>query len=381
MPPTTRSMAKTNSTGANTDVFRSFNFSIPLFSGESDKVKWFINQVKDLRKINGWPDEVALMFLKSRLAGSAQEWFSTSPSCHNADFEKACTYLDNFFSESSAPAANVLAFQQIQLIPGETIKNLAHRVEKLAVKTYDTITDSKAMNQVKSLQFLNALPIDIREKLMLQEESDFGKLVEIAHKISVAHQGLGTLCTNFAAITQSQCSGGVSSVNVETYKRHVDEYAQQTPLICPYCGSGHLMKDCVEFRSVVRPQGENQYLNRLNVQNDFTAEAFATRGAEFGKGPPFCMFCQKRGHSMANCWEYQASLRCTHSSEQVGGEIPFRNTFNSPRNSGVGFRSRGTARGAAYRGVRQQWGSDRNGRGTSFSDSDRHEPLNFQRDR
>ena len=218
-------------------------------------------------------------------------------------------------------------------------------------------------------------------QIVLQDETDFEKLVEIAHRISMAYQSFGALCTNSVTVTQGKSSGEVGCLNVGTLNPRTDDCVRQNHLVCPYCGTDHLMKDCPEFRATICSQGENQYLNRLNLQSDFIPEATPPRDTDGRNGPPFCIFCQRRGHSMANCWVYQESVRGTRSPEQLGGETSFRNTHNSPQNSRFGFYPRRSVYNSADQGVRQQFVSDGNNRRTSSRDSGRQHPLNFRRDR
>lgn len=239
------------------EASKSYNIHIASFNGEAEKVKWFCDQLKELKSLNQWSDEVALLFLKSKLCGSAQEWFSLSPSCKNIKtFDEACKKLIDFFSERDTPTTNLLALQNIHLLPGETVRNLAFRIETMTSKTYPLVSDPAVLNQIMSVQLLNALPMSIQEKLMLDDDSDFKKLVEKAHKIALRSQNLKLLEANTITASTSTLVAN-DQQNMLALQSKIEQLTiklNENQTKCQFCGSNHLTVNCQAFKNSIMEQ-------------------------------------------------------------------------------------------------------------------------------
>lgn len=279
------------------------NLNIDTFSGDPDKVEWFLDQVKDLSKINKWSDEISLLYLKSKLSGSAQEWFASSPSCRKITFPLACTKLKEFFSSESIPTSKMFTLQNIKLLPGETIRNLGHRVETLTNQTYPEVKDKEAIEQIQKLHLLNALPANLREKLMLDDTADFQKLINQASKLSLLQQDMS-----------------INSLQTQSIPAQT----------CGFCSGNHLMKNCPEFLQSISALNANA----TSKESEFICSQLAappeTRVVDFGSLP--CLFCHRLGHSMSQCYKYMATFNNPQRSfNDYRGGAAWRAQFNNFR--------------------------------------------------
>lgn len=275
MPPVTRSQSKEHTFLLN--MATQYNFQIPLFDGNSETVHPFCTQVQEMAKVNKWDDEVSLLFFKSKLTGAAQKYFFSSPSCKNcATLVDACKTLTDFFSSPVSTSTNMLAFQNIKLMPGETIKNLVNRIEILAHQAYPTISDQPTMDSLKRMQLLNALPNNIRERLWDYEELSFALLTEKAIKLTTADQNRQV---NFVANTSEEKDNiHVLTEMVSKLQVTVDKLSSS----CPLCNKNHKLESCPSFFQP--PRVPEPTLPQMH--------------------PPIvtCRYCYKRGHSIQECW-------------------------------------------------------------------------------
>lgn len=57
---------------------KSFSCDINPFSGEAELLSFFFSQVQDLKNLNGWSDDHALIYTKSKLIGQALQFYINS---------------------------------------------------------------------------------------------------------------------------------------------------------------------------------------------------------------------------------------------------------------------------------------------------------------
>lgn len=260
------------------------NINLPEFSGENHKTLWFVNQIKELAEINLWDDKTALFFLKSRLTGAALQFFQNDPECQIiTKLNDACQKIINFFSIEESPASELVKFQGITLTPGESIKNLAYRINLAAHKAYKFINDQVALDKIKAMQFISALPLSIREKILLEGEKDYQSMVAKAQHIQTIQESLVNPSNPFiAAHTQIKLppvqsdSDQISKLSqkVETLQISLNEIVNK----CPLCWENHPLIKC-------------QFMNQISSQSTTLSSG--------------CTFCGKQNHSRQNCYRLQ----------------------------------------------------------------------------
>lgn len=265
------------------------NVNIQNYSGD-DSPEWFLDQISELKRLNNWSDEIALLFLKSKLIGNAKAYFQNCPDLKNASYSTAVKNLTNFFASESNPTTSLIMLNNLTLLPGETIKNLSHRLDTLVAKTYSTVTDAKALNQIKSVQLLNALPVKLKEKLILEPLTDYKALVNKAHDIATAEQAMKQ-----AEVHNIMNVAPISDINsIRDQLRLLSNEVTILKSTCSFCNEAHSLAQCQQFKLSLNPKAENV--------NHIASKSY------FQKDKVRCHFCHRTGHFMRECRDYQRSL-------------------------------------------------------------------------
>lgn len=258
-----------------------YNFNIEPYFGDPESLQWFITQIRELKDLNDWDDKAALFFLKTKLKGSAQTFFQTSPACQSIqNFDEALTILANFFGNKLAPASAISNFNNIYMLPNESIRNLAHRIEIAAHAAYDFIQNDEALNKIKSIQLLNAIPVAIKTQLIFEDPKNFNNIVNKASQIQ--ESSLNSVQVNYVQNNQN------SSKEVGELKNKVEELTHLVQNLiskCLICYGEHKVDNCPQLRN--KP---NQHNNKPNEH------------------VPICQFCNKRGHIMPKCFQFLRTL-------------------------------------------------------------------------
>lgn len=279
---------------------REYNFSIDNFYGDANNINWFSDQIKELKKLNNWSDQAALFYLKSKLKGSAQSFFASSPACQKVQtLQEALDILKDFFGEQTSSSVHINKFNNISILPQESVRNLAHRIETAAHSAYNFIQNEEALNKIKSIQFINALPKQFHADLLFENPSEFHKIVQKAITLESFSSHKSAENLNAVAIT-SHNSPPVVSNEFELLKEQMSSLtvAVTTALSqCPFCNKSHNLRNCSEF---------------LNL----------TKGSR-DQSPMTCNFCNKKGHTMSRCRLYQSTR--SNNFQTNGNRQEFRN--------------------------------------------------------
>lgn len=328
-PPVTRSQTnlKASLTKNNMESNKTVNFNIQNYKGDTEFLDLFISQIKEIKEINKWEDPVAILYLKSKLEGPALKWMATSPSCLNIKtLDELCEKLKAFFGSETTPATNLLSFQNISLMPGETIKNLAHRIETLCSKTYTQVSDDKTKNQIQSFQLLNALPMSIKQKLIHEDTTDFATLVDKANKIVLTEQSLKMFESNML-VEQTMPKPENQQMNEVINKIQDLSLKLDQSQKCQFCNESHKLDMCPKFKEVLQPKNESS--------NPIVAHIDANRSnhSRNQNNVLTCLFCHKVGHPMSRCRFY---LNSSNQTPQFYAPfVPNSNRFPTyyPRNN------------------------------------------------
>lgn len=301
-PIKTRSKVKVK---MSTDNCKIGNFGLPEFSGEPDKLDWFIQQARELVALNKYDDKCALYLLRSKLSGAALHYFQNSPECRAVDkFELALEKLVKFFGEEASPSADLARFQNITMQPGESVRNLAHRIDLAAHKAYSFINDQNALSKIKSLQLLNAIPLSLREKIMLDNVTEYQQMVTKAHQVQTIQESLLASSNPFVA---AHCPAQATPVLSDT--EQLSALTQKMEMLstsienimrmCPICRQSHQAQSC----PLLKQQQQSPYDNVI------------------------CLFCGKQNHVIMNCRQYKASLGGRSSNYVPQGSPNFQNEY------------------------------------------------------
>ncbi|GBN62593.1 hypothetical protein AVEN_33326-1 [Araneus ventricosus] len=277
-----------------------FSIQIENFNGEPDKLEWFIQQITDLKQINKWSDEMTFLFMKSKLAGSALSWYASIPTCKNiASFDEAVTQLRAFFRNDSTPLSNSAELHNIQLMPGESIRNLAHRIQVLTSRTYSLLEDSAALNQIQSIQLLNALPLKMKQKLIHEDTNNFSSLIENAQKIVLTEQSLNLM--HIASSPQMEESNSQNKI-LEELKNQIENLTKVQN-----------MKITSTYSGTTSEQGNDSVVQAYGI--NYTGQYFTPQNMSPQEGSIICSFFQKRNHTMPQRFQFKRHLRDINNSD------------------------------------------------------------------
>lgn len=181
-------MTRTTSTIAmSTPVVPTFHTS--SFNIDISPVQWwswttwifhFPNQGCVQLSCNRWSDIQVLTFAKSKLQGPAltfiiqktsYEQFNTLASLFSA--------LSPRFKQPSVCRSHT-EFNSISFLPGESIRNLTHRLDALASCAHKVIKDPIALNAIKSNKLIAILPNEYRKHILQSNISTYTEAVEKA---------------------------------------------------------------------------------------------------------------------------------------------------------------------------------------------------------
>lgn len=156
------------------------NFKIQTFDGNPDELNFFINQIKDIARIQNWSDDVTLVQITSHLRGKALQLISQKREF--SPFESS----DHLFEELKAHftqtsvASYIVEYENLQMLPHETISNLSHRLEFLTHKVYNKVTDPQALDQIKYVKLLKVIPPNYRLLIMQNNITNYKIALEKA---------------------------------------------------------------------------------------------------------------------------------------------------------------------------------------------------------
>lgn len=281
---------------------KQININIQYYSGD-ESPEWFLSQIDSLKAINKWSNDIALIHLKSKLTGNAKLYFQNDPDLNKLTYDLAKQKLLKFFSADNNPSANLVLLNNMYLIPGETIRNFGQRVNTLVSKTYNSVNDVNALNQIKSLHFINALPTDLKEKLLLENTSKFDDLIQRAHDITSVQQALKQAELH-STIVQASNNNNREIQELNKQIESLTEKVQLLQIKCQFCGSNeHIMSECNNFKTSVTPKAENvNYMARSNNNR----QNFSRQNQNLSRQNRItCFFCNRPGHVIRDCRQLQ----------------------------------------------------------------------------
>lgn len=292
-----------------------FNININPFSGEQGTLEFFSEQINDLIKINKWSNEHAVIFLKSKLSGAALKYYLESPKLKNAQTVKEIFDDFKIFFSSPSLASAIHELNSLHMLPAESVKNLAHRLNVLTRKVYPNINNESDLENIKFVKFLQIIPSDIRLKILQDGITQYTPAVEKAqlfqeHSIqnevlnnitfpsisSNFSEQLKTLQDQINSITQSSVQSNCQNkTQVQLSDRDNSHYKNN-----PY-NSFHPTR---KFRSV----GQQNNFRSFNYNN----KSFSRK---------FCKFCKMRNHNIDTCFKLLRN-KSQQTSFRNFGQIP-----------------------------------------------------------
>lgn len=176
MPILTPSGANNQTSGVKINIP---NIQIQKFDGNPDELNFFINQIKDIARINQWSDDIILAYATANVNGQAKQLISQK--LEFTQFESSehlFEELRNHFTQTSI-ASHMVEYNNLKMLPNETISNLNHRLDFLANKVYSKVTQN-ALDEIKFVKFIQVIPPNYRLLILQNNISDYKLAVEKA---------------------------------------------------------------------------------------------------------------------------------------------------------------------------------------------------------
>ena len=285
-----------NSNNMNNNPSRNFSIPIQPFDGDPAVLDFFTNQIKEVCNINKYENNQAVAFFRAHLKGAALSYYCTEPFFKtNVTLDQILNKFKEYFREL-VPTVNIHNLQTLQMLPSESVHNLAHRLNTIISQVYPEVIDELARNTIKFKHFIAALPYNIRVNLLKENISDFNEAVkraqqlqdiEIAAAVVPMHTSnnqinhleneIKSLKEQLNVMTQHKQEENQTNVGFRnhkdayykkrfsrnfnnqnfhknTYKRpKFDKYKFNKNSYCTFCGrNNHIMKNCREFLSIIK---------------------------------------------------------------------------------------------------------------------------------
>jgi hypothetical protein len=162
---------------------KNFHISLNDYDGDATTFNFFREQFSSIVHINNLSKNEACTLLKSKLKGAALKYLIEAPDIqHINDHELLLDKLKLFFVHDHSHNS-IADLQNLTLLPGENIVNLAHRIRILTRKVYPNIADTDALQSIQLVSFLQALPTHIKARVVDAKFIKFDDAVSFAHQL------------------------------------------------------------------------------------------------------------------------------------------------------------------------------------------------------
>lgn len=162
-----------------TSTSKPLRIVVTPFSGDPDLLDFFTEQVKACISYSKWNNEQALIFLKSKLSDQALKFYISSTACKKATSPEDLfsIFRKHFKSESSNSIA--LKYNNIKILPSESVRNFATRLDNIVRKHFPLLPDS-SIEQILMSKFTELIPDHLKIHILTQNIDSFEKMVEAA---------------------------------------------------------------------------------------------------------------------------------------------------------------------------------------------------------
>lgn len=299
-----------------------FNIQVAPFEGDPNYLKHFFGLISDVSKINNWSDEQAVLFLKSKLTGPALKYFlECDDLVHSKSMNTIYEKFAKFFITKSN-AASLADFNNISLLPQESIKHFAHRLHVLTLQAYNEVSDPIALNCLKYNKFISCLPSSLRIKLLEENVTKFNCAVDRA-------QQLQDIMANELVVQSTQPSSlNLITTNLQNLTEKVNALASST--IPSFDNNVNMTKN----------NEHGRYHNKGGNSRRFRNKNFPSK--KFNKSV-CCQICKKNNHTAEKCYKFTNLLKSKNNQRhmQFNNSGNKRNQASSsyvPNNDNLNFR-------------------------------------------
>lgn len=267
--------------------------NITNFEGDHELLPFFFDQIRSVAEINKYNQQTTISLLKSKLTGPALKFFCQNPELLKSnDLDFIEKEFSAFFSPPSKCAASI-ELSGLTLLPAETIKNFAHRLNVLAATVYADITDKNAHDKIKFMKFLEAIPSNLRIKIQEEGIYDYKTAVDRAQ---VLHEILHT-----EKVLHAYPSTSKSDIGLAEQLREISEKINVLSLKSD--------NKQAEENVNVRPDFKQKYrLDAMRHKKNFKSRHNFKRFSphkSFKRNITTCQLCFKKGHEAHSCFKWK----------------------------------------------------------------------------
>ena len=267
------------------------NINVLNFEGDPSLLNFFFDQIRSYASINKLKPDETVAFLKGKLSGPALKFMTQSPILYKSnDLNFIESEFKSFFTPMSSTQA-LVEFNNLVMLPQETIKNLSHRLNILADIIYSRITDPTALDQIKFTKFISVIPSNIRIKLQEENINDYKTGIQRA-------QVLQEINVNEKILT-NQASNPVLT-NLSERVLHLTEKLDAFT----FANSKEDKED-----SSVKTKTQSRF-NHNKFKNNFKSRQMRMQDNQFQNSKNrtssvICQLCSRPGHTAIKCFKWQ----------------------------------------------------------------------------
>lgn len=270
------------------------------FDGEPTMIDFFFNQIRTLASIHKWKDNETIQFLGGKLTGAARTYFTQNPDLFKAD---NLDFVEKEFRTFFAPISKTTAlieFNNLTLLPQETIRNLAHRLNVLTNRVYDNISDKNALDNIKFTKFVSIIPSNLRIKIQEEEINNYSNAVERSQTLQDISQNEKILQT---------CPNTTGADSITKQLHELSEKINALSFVSQTKDCNNVKDNMHERDYDIKNRSPHNYRsNPRNFKTRFNnnrnnTNSFSARNKN-RNSPVICQLCSKRNHTADKCFKW-----------------------------------------------------------------------------
>lgn len=266
-----------------------FSFNVNSFKGDPATFQFFEEQVKSYIKLNKLSDEESLIFVRSKLEGPAFTYYIESPILQALNSHSDLLRNLKLFFNKTGQHNYASEFETLSLLPGENLRSLAHRINKLTKLVYPNIQDEEALQQIQLEKFIRLLPASIKIKVIDLKPKSFDDAVDKSENLLqqyAQHNVLNLLTSTPNSENSEQLRTLSAEVNFLKQSASNSANSSNTNTQDKRQYNNNRSKNNQQNRKALHPKTTQYHNNRQRYNRDSRVK---------------CQFCNKYGHDLKTC--------------------------------------------------------------------------------